>query len=124
LKERGHTRSLEQIRQSLNILAGCIIRLYVDGKKQPIYTGPILSDLVDVTRDDWLDNPKKLLMARLPLLVSAAINRLEYREFNYDRLMRLFAMFEARPKSFHNKPLCAFDGCVHFADHTPSVESA
>jgi hypothetical protein len=89
LKERGHTRSLEQIRQSLNILAGCIIRLYVDGKKQPIYTGPILSDLVDVTRDDWLDNPKKLLMARLPLLVSASINRLEYREFNYDRLMTL-----------------------------------
>ena len=36
----------------------------------------------------------------------------------------LFAMFEARPKSFHNKPLCAFDGCVHFADHTPSAESA
>jgi hypothetical protein len=89
LKERGHTRSLEQIRQSLSILAGCIIRLYVDSKRHPIYTGPILSDLIDVTRDDWLDNPKKLLMARLPLLVSAAINSLEYREFNYARLMKL-----------------------------------
>jgi hypothetical protein len=32
----------------------------------------------------------------------------------------LFAMFEARPKSCHSKPLCAFDGCVHFVDHTPS----
>jgi transposase len=36
----------------------------------------------------------------------------------------LFAKFEARPKSFHSAPLCAFDGCVHFVDHTPSVESA
>jgi len=36
----------------------------------------------------------------------------------------LFAIFEARPKSFHTKPLCAFDDCVHFEDHTPSAESA
>ena len=36
----------------------------------------------------------------------------------------LFAMFEARSKSFHSKPLCASAGCVHFADHTPSAESA
>ena len=33
----------------------------------------------------------------------------------------LFAMFEARPKSFHSRPLYVSDGCVHFADHTPSV---
>ena len=38
--------------------------------------------------------------------------------------VRLFAKFEARPKSFHTKPLCAFDDCVHFEDHTPSAESA
>jgi hypothetical protein len=38
--------------------------------------------------------------------------------------VRLFAMFEARPMSFRSRPLCAFDGCVHFVDHTPSVESA
>jgi len=36
----------------------------------------------------------------------------------------LFTIFEARPKSFHNRPLCAFDDCVHFVDHTPSAESA
>jgi transposase len=36
----------------------------------------------------------------------------------------LFAIFEASPKSFHSRPLCAFDGCVHFEDHTPSAESA
>jgi ABC-2 type transport system ATP-binding protein len=36
----------------------------------------------------------------------------------------LFAMVEARSKSFHNRLLCAFDGCVHFADHKPYAESA
>ena len=51
--------------------------------------------------------------------------------YGYDQAYRvawrniwLFAKFEARPKSFHSVPLCAFDGCVHFVDHTPSVESA
>jgi transposase len=37
---------------------------------------------------------------------------------------RLFARFEAGPKSFHRRPLCVFDGCVHFEDHMPSAESA
>ena len=36
----------------------------------------------------------------------------------------LFARFEARPKSFRSRPLCAFDGCVHFANHMPCAESA
>ena len=31
----------------------------------------------------------------------------------------LFAMIEARAKSFHNRRVCAFDGCVHFETHTP-----
>ena len=35
---------------------------------------------------------------------------------------RLFAMFEARAKSFRSRPLCAFDGCVHFEDRTPCAE--
>jgi hypothetical protein len=36
----------------------------------------------------------------------------------------VFAKFEAGPKSFHSKPLCAFAGCVHVAAHTPYAESA
>jgi len=42
----------------------------------------------------------------------------------FDPEFRLFAIFEASPKSFHTKPLCAFDDCVHFVAHTPSAESA
>src|SRR5687768_9188583 len=39
-------------------------------------------------------------------------------------VLRLSARFEARPKSFRSRPLCAFDGCVHFANHMPCAESA
>jgi len=35
----------------------------------------------------------------------------------------LFAIIEADLKSFHTRLICAFVGCVHFADHTPSVGS-
>lgn len=35
---------------------------------------------------------------------------------------RLFAIIEARAKSFLNKQVCAFDGCVHFATHKPFAE--
>jgi hypothetical protein len=33
----------------------------------------------------------------------------------------LFAIIEAGPKFFHNRIIGAFAGCVHFADHPPSV---
>ena len=36
----------------------------------------------------------------------------------------LFAKSEARAKSCHTKPKCAFAYCVHFVDHTPSAGSA
>jgi hypothetical protein len=35
----------------------------------------------------------------------------------------LFAIIEVGLKSFHTRLICAFVGCVHFADHTPSVGS-
>ena len=40
------------------------------------------------------------------------------------KLYRLFAIIEANLKSFHTRLICAFVGCLHFADHTPSVGSA
>jgi len=39
-------------------------------------------------------------------------------------LVGLFAIIEARAKSRHTKPKCAFVYCIHFVDHTPSAGSA
>src|SRR5213593_3623349 len=41
----------------------------------------------------------------------------------YQCMEWLFAIIEADLKSFHTRLICAFVGCVHFADHTPSVGS-
>jgi hypothetical protein len=37
---------------------------------------------------------------------------------------RLFAIIWAEPKSFHNRLISVFSGCVHFATQRPAVESA
>ena len=48
---------------------------------------------------------------------------LTYTPAHLSEKIRLFAIIEADLKSFHTRLICAFVGCVHFADHTPSVGS-
>ncbi len=66
-------------------MSGCIISLY-RGKKE-IWKGAILQDLVTVEREEYIEDPKAYHIGRLPLFISHAIDRLETRQFNYDRLM-------------------------------------
>lgn len=86
LKARGKTRSRVQIKHAIAVLSRCVLTLYQDSKE--IYSGPILSELVTVNRDEYLANTDSQHVARLPVFLSAGINRLEYRQFNYTRLMR------------------------------------
>jgi hypothetical protein len=41
-----------------------------------------------------------------------------------DQVFRLFAMIWAVSKSFHNRLISVFSGCIHFAIQRPAVESA
>jgi len=52
-----------------------------------VYSGPILSDLVTVNREEYLAESDSYHAARLPVFLSHSINRLQYRQFNYARLM-------------------------------------
>lgn len=87
LKARGRERNRQQIKHAIAVLSGCIITLYQDGKE--VYKGPILSDLITVNRDEYLADSDSYHAARLPIFVSHGINRLQYRQFNYSRLMEL-----------------------------------
>lgn len=91
LAKRGRTRSLNEIKQSLEIMSKTVLDVTIEGKgaKKAVYTNPILNDLTRVTRADLADDPKALWTARLPGLVSASINNLNYRQFNYAILMSL-----------------------------------
>ena len=85
LKARGKERNREQIRQAIQVLSGCILTLYQDGKE--VYKGAILSDLVTVNREEYIEDSGRMHAARLPVFVSHGINALKYRQFNYGRLM-------------------------------------
>ena len=57
--------------------------------KKEIWNGAILQDLVTVDREEYIEDTGALHAARLPLFISHAIDKLEYRQFNIDRLMSL-----------------------------------
>ncbi len=85
LKARGRERNRKQIRHAISIMNRCILSVYEDGIE--IYSGPILSDLITVNRGEYLADTDSQHAARLPFFLSLGINRLQYRQFNYGRLM-------------------------------------
>lgn len=89
LKYRKKTRSIDEIKRSLEILSLSVYKVQVEPSKKFLYTNPILSDMTRVERDDYLEDTKSLWYARLPVLISKSINELTYRQFNYATFMRL-----------------------------------
>ncbi|WP_419600552.1 hypothetical protein [Thiolapillus sp.] len=87
LRKREKTRSREQIKQAIQVMSRCILTLS-KGKKE-LWSGAILQDLVTVDREEYIEDSKALHVARLPLFISHAIDKLEYRQFNIDRHMKL-----------------------------------
>jgi len=90
LRARGRTRSLDEIKRSLDIMNGCHMTLYFHGHtKKAAYKGPIIPEMIEVSRVEYLADPKSRWRARLPLVYSHAINSLEFRQFNYETLMSM-----------------------------------
>ena len=89
LKARGKTRSLNEIKRSIEILAKTHVSLFLDETDDPVYFAPILSDVTRVTREKYLNAPSMTWVARLPALISKSVNELTYRQFNYGVLMSL-----------------------------------
>ena len=85
LRSRGCSRSRQEIKEAVQVMSKCNISVFKEGKE--IWNGAILQDLVTVSRSDYLDDTDSHHIARLPLFISKSIDRLEFRQFNYDRLM-------------------------------------
>ncbi len=86
LKSKGRERNLKQIKHAIEVMNKCNIAVSRDGKE--IWSGGILQDLVTVDRDEYIADTNSHHICKLPLFISHAINQLEYRQFNYDRLMQ------------------------------------
>ncbi len=87
LKRREKSRNISEIKHSIEIMSQCILILS-KGKKE-IWRGAILQDLVTVGREEYKEDTGALHAARLPLFISHAINKQEYRQFNIDSHMKL-----------------------------------
>jgi len=85
LKAIGRSRDRPKIKHAIAVMSGCTISFF-KGEKE-IWKGAILQDLVMVEREKYLEDTNAYHIARLPIFVSHAINRLETRQFNYGRLM-------------------------------------
>jgi len=88
LGNMGHKIKLSRIKQAIDIMGQCIISVYQNSENEPIYRGPILADIVRVSRKDYTADSSARNMARLPIFITQSINSLEYRQFNYERYMR------------------------------------
>jgi hypothetical protein len=86
LKKRGRTRSIPEIKHAIEVMSSCILTFHFNGKE--MWKGSILQDLVTVGREEYQADTNAHHIARLPLFISHAINSLEYRQFNYQRLMQ------------------------------------
>lgn len=85
LRARKKTRSRTEIKHAIEVMKLSVLTFSSEGKE--VWNGAILQDLVTVGREEYLADVDAHHVARLPLFISRAINHLEYRQFNYDRLM-------------------------------------
>jgi hypothetical protein len=91
LKARGKTRSISEIARSIEILKGTMIDVEIKtgSSKKTAYSDSILMSVTSVSRADLQDDPNAMWCARLPALVTLAVDTLGYRQFNYGLLMNL-----------------------------------
>lgn len=111
LKARGKTRSLDEIKRSIEILSKTHVSLFVDDSDDPVYSAPILSDLTRVTRQNYLEDTSMTWLARLPALISKSLNELTDRQFNYGVLMLLSSQLA---RWLHKRLSRSYTNASHF----------
>ena len=90
LAERGHTRSLDEIKQALEIMNGCRLEIETEDRGRRVaVSAPILPVIGKVTRQEFDEDRRQRWTAQMHALVSSAINVIDYRQFDYGLHMSL-----------------------------------
>jgi hypothetical protein len=90
LKKRGHARSYQQIILSLNILSGSVITITPrdkNGDIKAIDRSPYLPHLAAVSQGKLREDPKAKWLVQFHPLVTISIDKVTYRQLNYDLMM-------------------------------------
>lgn len=89
LAARGHTRSYYQIMQSLTILQRSHIEIRAgEGRGERFVAANYLPAVAAVSAKQLAEDPNARWVAQFHPLVTQSIDRLTYRQFNYDQMMR------------------------------------
>jgi hypothetical protein len=89
LKERGHTRSLQECVHALNVLAHSVLTIKPHAEGEAQITAACLPSLIAVSRAKLDTDPKSKWQVQFHPLVTKSIDRLDYRQHNYQLAMSL-----------------------------------
>lgn len=81
LKERGHSASIQEIKESIDILSSTVLTFSLDGEEY--YRDTILSGLVRVNRTKFENDGSSMWAARLPEMISEAMEYGRYNQYDY-----------------------------------------
>jgi hypothetical protein len=102
LETRGHAINLPDLIESLKICNLASISIQKDDGKI-LMQSPIFPNLLLASKDDWLENPKKVrCYVQFNPLVTASINQITYRQFDYMKYME----YKHRLSRWLHKRLC------------------
>lgn len=87
LKQRGHSRSYQQIILSLYILSGSSIDMRSMESKEAFQRYSYFSAMTAVSREQLEQDPNAKWMVQFNPLVTQAIDTLTYRQYNYAQMM-------------------------------------
>ncbi|MBL4679591.1 MAG: hypothetical protein JKY88_02560 [Pseudomonadales bacterium] len=87
LAKWGCSRNIDEIKRSLDIMSGSTVKLFRNAKE--VHSTQIITSLTRVDRTEYLENTDSRWACRLPDLLSDAINRGNYRQYNYAISMQL-----------------------------------
>jgi hypothetical protein len=89
LKQRGHERTFYEIVHALNVLAHSVFTIKPHAEGEAQITAACLPSLVAVSRTKLASDPKSKWQVQFHPLVTASIDRLDYRQHNYKLAMSL-----------------------------------
>lgn len=89
MRQRGHAIHLNNLLEALHICSGTTLELTQMGEKKPSIRAPIFPTLMLNDRDDWRQNPDAKCYVQFNPLVTASIDALTYRQFDYETYMEL-----------------------------------
>lgn len=89
LARNGHARSYQEVRLSLDILSGSIIEIATNDEngEEGIIRSAYLPSVVRVAKNKLQDDPQAKWAVQFHPLVTTSIDKIQYRQFNYRRMM-------------------------------------